>query len=61
MIRGNEISSMTDGELISVITQLINLADEYYDSAIDGIKFIPIRSRFSIYMHYVYIRQLGIK
>ena len=48
MIRGNEISSMTDGELISVITQLINLADEYYDSAIDGIKFIPIRSRFSI-------------
>ena len=48
MLSGNEISSMTDDEILKVVTKLINLADEYYNSALNGIIYIPIRSRFSI-------------
>jgi len=48
MIGDNEISSMTDAEILSVVTKLIKLADDYYNSALNGIKLIPIRSRFSI-------------
>ena len=47
MLGDNEISSMTDAEILSVVTKLIKLADDYYNSALNGIKLIPIRSRFS--------------
>jgi phytoene synthase len=48
LLGDNEISSMTDAEILSVVTKLIKLADDYYNSALNGIKLIPIRSRFSI-------------
>ena len=48
LLGDNEISSMTDAEILSIVTKLIKLADDYYNSALNGIKLIPIRSRFSI-------------
>ncbi len=48
MTNGIELSSISDAELIDIVSQLVLLADQYYQSAVDGLKFIPIRSRFSI-------------
>jgi len=48
MTKGVDISSIEDTELLKIVSSLIIYADQYYESAVDGLRFVPIRSRFSI-------------
>ena len=40
--------SIKDEAVLECINELLMLSEKYYDSALYGIKYIPIRSRFSI-------------
>ena len=40
--------SIKDEAVLECINELLMLSEKYYDSAVYGIKYIPIRSRFSI-------------
>ena len=40
--------SIKDEEVFSCISELLILSEKYYESALHGIKYIPMRSRFSI-------------
>ena len=40
--------SIKDEGVLACINELLILSEKYYDSAVKGIKYIPIRSRFSI-------------
>ena len=40
--------SIKDEAVLACINELLILSEKYYDSAAKGIKYIPIRSRFSI-------------
>ena len=48
MTKGLDISAIEDAELLKIVSSLIIYADQYYESAVDGLRFVPIRSRFSI-------------
>ena len=48
MTKGVDISNIDDSELHKIVSNLIIYADKYYESAVDGLRFVPIRSRFSI-------------
>ncbi len=48
MTKGVDISDIKDSELLKIISNLIIYADKYYESAVDGLRFVPIGSRFSI-------------
>ena len=48
MTKGLDISAIEDAELLKIVSSLIVYADKYYESAVDGLRFVPIRSRFSI-------------
>ena len=51
MIGDNEISSMTDAEILSIVTKLIKLADDYYNSALNGIKLYQSDRAFLYFTH----------
>ena len=40
--------SIKDEAVLACINELLTLSEKYYESALKGIKYIPIRSRFSI-------------
>tara|TARA_B100001113_G_scaffold24525_1_gene17934 strand:+ start:2101 stop:2928 length:828 start_codon:yes stop_codon:yes gene_type:complete len=48
MTRGIDISEIDDEDLLEIISNLIIYADQYYESAVNGLRFVPISSRFSI-------------
>ena len=48
MTKGVDISAIEDSELLEIVSNLIIYADQYYESAVDGLRFVPINSRFSI-------------
>ena len=48
MTKGLDIPAIEDAELLKIVSSLIVYADKYYESAVDGLRFVPIRSRFSI-------------
>ena len=41
-------SGFSINRLLKIVSNLIVYADKYYESAVDGLRFVPIRSRFSI-------------
>ena len=60
-ISKSEMVSKDNNKLFRTTCELISLSDTYYESALQGIKYIPLRSRFSILFALKLYQEIGFK
>ena len=53
--------SKDNNKLFRTTCQLISLSDTYYESALEGIKYIPLNTRFSILFALKLYQEIGLK
>jgi phytoene synthase len=60
-ITEDQISSNNNDKIYQVASDLIKVSNEYYSSAMEGIKYIPMTSRFSILYSLLLYQEIGHK
>ena len=58
---GNILNDRNKEYIFNATNQILNIAEKYYQSGIDGIYFIPCKNRFSILMAAILYNSIGIK
>jgi phytoene synthase len=60
-ITKSEMVSRESNKLFQTTCELIALSNRYYESALEGIKYIPLNTRFSILFALMMYQQIGFK
>jgi phytoene synthase len=60
-ITKSEMVSRKNNKLFQTTCELIALSNRYYESALEGIKYIPLNTRFSILFALMLYQQIGFK
>ena len=60
-ITKSEMVSRKNNKLFKTTCELISLSNRYYESALEGIKYIPLNTRFSILFALMLYQQIGFK
>ena len=60
-ISKSEMVSKDNNKLFRTTCELISLSDTYYESALEGIKYIPLHARFSILFALKLYQEIGFK
>ena len=61
IITKSEMVSRKNNKLFQTTCELIALSNRYYESALEGIKYIPLNTRFSILFALMLYQQIGFK